>query len=89
MRNHLETALELLKLSEELDRLTNPRHTDHDRHVFLPRKIADRVVAARREIEAALDALGYGVVWGLQSHFCSSSRKARVTAASNGELPML
>jgi hypothetical protein len=58
VRAHLEAALELLKLSEELDRLINPRHTDHDRHMFLPRKIADRIAAARREIQIALDALG-------------------------------
>jgi hypothetical protein len=57
-RSHLEAALELLELSEELDRLVNPRHTDHDRHTYLPRKIADRIAAARREIQAAADALG-------------------------------
>jgi hypothetical protein len=58
VRSHLEAALDLLKLSEELDRLINPRHTDHDRHTFLPRKIADRIAAARREIQTALDDLG-------------------------------
>jgi hypothetical protein len=58
VRTHLEAALDLLKLSEELDRLINPRHTDHDRHVYVPRKIADRIAAARLEIETALDALG-------------------------------
>jgi hypothetical protein len=57
IRNHLEAALDLLKLNEELDRLMNPRHTDHDRHVYLPRKVADQIAAARHEIEAALDAL--------------------------------
>ena len=58
MRSHLEAALNLLKLGEELDRLMNPRHTDHDRHLYLPRKIAERIAAARREIQIALDALG-------------------------------
>jgi hypothetical protein len=58
VRSHLEAALDLLKLSEELDRLVNPSHTDHDRHAYLPRKVADRIAAARREIQAAIDALG-------------------------------
>jgi hypothetical protein len=58
VRSHLEAALKQLELREELDRLVTPRHTDHDRHTYLPRKIADRIAAARREIQAAVDALG-------------------------------
>jgi hypothetical protein len=57
VRKHLQAALDRLDLGDELDRLTNPRHTDHDRHVFLPRKVADRVAAARREIQKAIEAL--------------------------------
>jgi hypothetical protein len=57
IRTHLETALTHLKLDDELDRLLNPRHTDHDRHKFLPKKVADEVSNARREIQAALDEL--------------------------------
>jgi hypothetical protein len=53
-RSHLEAALALLDLDAELDRLIEPRHTDHDRHVFLPRKVAEQIAAARREIQAAL-----------------------------------
>jgi len=37
IRTHLEKALAHLNLDDELDRLINPRHTDHDRHAFLPR----------------------------------------------------
>ncbi len=54
-RNHLEAALALLDLDGELDRLIEPRHTDHDRHVYLPRKVAEQIAAARREIRAALN----------------------------------
>jgi hypothetical protein len=57
LRAHLEAALKRLDIDDELDRLVNPRHTDHDRHAYLPRKIADQVEAARREIQKALDAL--------------------------------
>jgi hypothetical protein len=55
-RSHLEAALALLDLDVELDRLIEPRHTDHDRHVYLPRKVGEQIAAARREIQAALDA---------------------------------
>jgi hypothetical protein len=58
LRAHLEAALKRLDIDDELDRLVNPRHTDHDRHAYLPRKIADQVAAARRDIQKALDALG-------------------------------
>jgi hypothetical protein len=57
-RHHLEAALNRLELDDELERLINPRHTDHDRHAYLPRKIADQIEAARREIKNALEALG-------------------------------
>jgi len=57
LQAHLEAALKRLDIDDELDRLVNPRHTDHDRHAYLPRKIADQVAAARREIQKALDAL--------------------------------
>ena len=57
LRAHLEAALKRLEIDEELDRLVNPRHTDHDRHAYLPRKIAEQVAAARREIQKALAAL--------------------------------
>ena len=58
LRAHLKAALKQLEIDDELDRIVNPRHTDHDRHAYLPRKIADQVAAARREIQKALDALG-------------------------------
>ncbi len=54
---HLAAALEHLTLDDDLDRLINPRHTDHDRHVYLPTKIASEIAAARREIQAALEAM--------------------------------
>jgi len=54
-RSHLEAALALLDLDVELDRLIEPRHTDHDRHVYLPRKVAEQIAEARREIRAALN----------------------------------
>ena len=57
VRKRLETALSYLDLDNELDRLVAPRHTDHDRHVYLPRKVASEIDAARREIRAALDEL--------------------------------
>jgi hypothetical protein len=57
IRKRLETALALLNLDEELDRLINPRHTDHDRHVYLPKKVAEQISKARQEIQAALDEL--------------------------------
>ena len=40
VRHHIEAALAALNIDDELDRLVNPRHTDHDRHLYLPRKIA-------------------------------------------------
>jgi hypothetical protein len=58
VRKHLQAALDQLDLGDELDRLTNPRHTDHDRHVYLPGKIAAGVAGARAEIERAIEALG-------------------------------
>jgi hypothetical protein len=58
VRKHLQAALDQLDLGDELDRLTNPRHTDHDRHMYLPRKVTDGVAAARREIQKAIEALG-------------------------------
>ena len=57
IRTHLEKALAHLNLDDELDRLINPRHTDHDRHAFLPRKLADEISKAREEVQAALDEL--------------------------------
>jgi len=57
IRKRLETALALLNLEDELDRLINPRHTDHDRHVYLPKKVAEQIAKARQEIQAALDEL--------------------------------
>ncbi len=53
VRERLESALAHLSLDDELDRLANPRHTDHDRHVYLPKKVADQIAAARREIHVA------------------------------------
>jgi hypothetical protein len=58
VRKYLQAALDQLDLGDELDRLTNPRHTDHDRHVYLPKKVTDGVAAARREIQKAIEALG-------------------------------
>lgn len=43
--------------NDELERLVNPRDTDHDRHRYLPRKAADEIAAARREIQSALEEL--------------------------------
>jgi len=43
IRTHLEIALAHLNLDDELDRLMNPRHTDHDRHPYLPAKVADDI----------------------------------------------
>ena len=40
-----------------MDRLLNPRHTDHDRHAYLPQKVAAEISKARAEIQAALDEL--------------------------------
>jgi hypothetical protein len=60
IRTRLETALAHLNLDDELDRLLNPRHTDHDRHAYLPQKVADEISRARKEIQAALDELPMG-----------------------------
>ena len=57
VRERLETALAHLNIDDELDRLVNPRHTDHDRHAYLPKKVADQISTARREIQAALNEL--------------------------------
>jgi len=56
-RTHLKAALAHLNLDAELDRLVNPRHTDHDVHAYLPQKVAAEVLEARKEIQAALDSL--------------------------------
>jgi hypothetical protein len=56
-RKHLESALVHLNLDDELDRMLNPRHTDHDRHAFLPKKVADEISRARKDIQSALDEL--------------------------------
>jgi hypothetical protein len=57
IRAHLKAALTHLSLDDELDRLMNPRHTDHDVHAYLPQKVAAEVLEARNEIQAALDSL--------------------------------
>jgi hypothetical protein len=57
IRSRLESALSHLNLDDELDRLVNPRHTDHDRHAYLPQKVADEIAKAKKEIQAALDGL--------------------------------
>jgi hypothetical protein len=57
VRERLETALAHLNIDDELDRLVNPRHTDHDQHAYLPKKVADKISTARRDIQAALDEL--------------------------------
>jgi hypothetical protein len=57
IQSHLEAALEHLNLDDELDRLINPRHTDHDRHAYLPRKVASEIAKAREAIQAAIDEL--------------------------------
>ena len=56
VRHHLEAAIAALNLDNELDRLVNPRHTDHDRHSYLPKRVADAVAHARAELEGALQA---------------------------------
>ena len=60
VRHHVEAALAALNIDEELDRLVNPRHTDHDRHAYLPSKVADGVARARSELEEALQELDDG-----------------------------
>lgn len=60
VRPHVEAALAALNIDEELDRLVNPRHTDHDRHAYLPSKVADAVARARSEPEEALQEFDEG-----------------------------
>jgi len=60
VRHHLEAAIAALNLDDELDRLVNPRHTDHDRHAYLPTRVAAAVARARSELEAALQAFDEG-----------------------------
>jgi len=60
VRHHVEAALAALNIDEELDRLVNPRHTDHDRHAYLPSKVADAVARARSELEEALQEFDEG-----------------------------
>jgi hypothetical protein len=60
VRHHLEAAIAALNLDDELDRLVNPRHTDHDRHSYLPKRVADAVAHARAELEGALQAFDDG-----------------------------
>src|SRR2546425_8251793 len=58
VRHHLDAALAYLDIDADLERLVNPRHTDHDRHRYLPTKPAAAVAKAREEIAAALTLLG-------------------------------
>jgi hypothetical protein len=60
VRHHLEAAIAALNLDDELDRLINPRHTDHDRHAYLPKRVADAIAHARSELEGALQAFDEG-----------------------------
>jgi len=60
VRQHLEAAIAALNIDDELDRLVNPRHTDHDRHAYLPTKVASAVAQARSELQGALQALEEG-----------------------------
>jgi hypothetical protein len=60
VRHHIEAALAALNIDDELDRLVNPRHTDHDRHAFLPNRVAGAVARARAELEGALQAFDEG-----------------------------
>ncbi len=60
VRRHIEAALAALNIDDELDRLVKPRHTDHDRHAFLPNRVADAVARGRSELEGALQALDDG-----------------------------
>ncbi len=57
VRLHLEAAIAQLALDDEIERLVNPRHTDHDRHGYLPRKAVAAVARAREEIVAAITEL--------------------------------
>jgi len=60
VRHHLEAAIAALNLDDELDRLINPRHTDHDRHAYLPKRVADAIAYARSELEDAIQAFDEG-----------------------------
>jgi hypothetical protein len=60
VRHHVEAALAALNIDDELDRLVNPRHTDHDRHAYLPNRVVDAVARARSELESALQAFDEG-----------------------------
>jgi hypothetical protein len=60
VRRHVEAALAALNIDDELDRLVNPRHTDHDRHAYLPKRVVDAVAHARSELEGALQAFDEG-----------------------------
>jgi hypothetical protein len=55
VRSHFEAALAELNIDDELNRLVNPRDNNHDRHAYLPRRVADAIARARSEVEAALD----------------------------------
>lgn len=57
IRSHVDAALAYLDIDDELDRLIHPRHTDLDNRAYLPRRVAENLAAARRELEAALDKL--------------------------------
>jgi hypothetical protein len=57
IKAQLDTALANLPSDEKFDRLINPRHTDHGRHVYLPNILINGVAATRRELEAAIQEL--------------------------------
>jgi hypothetical protein len=60
MRHHIEAALAALNIDDDLDRLIKPRHTDHDRHAYLPKKVTDAIADARSELKGALQAFDEG-----------------------------
>ena len=57
VRDHLETALSHLDIDQQVDRLQRHRHTDHDRHIYLPNHVARELSVAYDELEAALAEL--------------------------------
>ena len=60
VRHHLEAAIAALNLDDELDRLVNPRHTDHDRHAYLPKRVADAIAPdfiCRNSVKELLEVL--------------------------------
>lgn len=57
VRAHLSRALSHLQVDADLRKLLNPRHTDHDHHIYTPKTVARSLIAARREIYAALAGL--------------------------------